>query len=55
MGKQAPRKVYRYSDDFKAQAVRLSELPGSKCKKWPKRLPFIPSCCLVGVSKYEKE
>ncbi|MEM9317073.1 MAG: transposase [Pseudomonadota bacterium] len=28
MAKPGPRKVYRYSDEFKATAVRLSELPG---------------------------
>ena len=28
MPKPGPRKVYKYSEAFKAQAVRLSELPG---------------------------
>lgn len=28
MPKPGPRKTYRYSNEFKATAVRLSELPG---------------------------
>jgi len=28
MPKSGPRSVYKYSDDFKVQAVRLSALPG---------------------------
>jgi len=28
MGKPGPRKLYKYPDQFKAQAVSLSELPG---------------------------
>ena len=28
MGKPGPRTVYKYSDEFKATAVRLSALPG---------------------------
>ena len=42
MGKQAPRKVYRYSDDFKAQAVRLSELPGVEVQEVAEALAIHP-------------
>ena len=42
MGKQASRKVYRYSDDFKAQAVRLSELPGVEVQEVAEALAIHP-------------
>lgn len=32
MGRPGPRTTYKYSDDFKATAVRLSELPGVEVK-----------------------
>ena len=31
MPKSGPRSIYRYSDKFKATAVKLSQLPGVSC------------------------
>jgi len=42
MPKPGPRRVYRYSDDFKAQAVRLSELPGVEVRSVAEALAIHP-------------
>ena len=42
MPKAGPRKIYRYSDEFKAQAVRLSALPGVEVQEVAHALAIHP-------------
>jgi transposase len=42
MPKPGPRTIYKYSDDFKVQAVRLSELPGVLIKDVAESLAIHP-------------
>jgi len=42
MPKSGPRRVFRYSDEFKAQAVRLSALPGVKVQEVAEALAIHP-------------
>ena len=42
MAKPGPRKLYRYGDEFKAQAVRLSELPGVEVQEVAHALAIHP-------------
>ena len=42
MPKAGPRKLYRYSDEFKAQAVRLSALPGVQVQEVAHALAIHP-------------
>ena len=43
MPKAGPRKLYRYSDEFKAQAVRLSALPGVQVQEVAHALAIHPT------------
>ncbi len=49
MPRPGPRTTYRYSDAFKATAVRLSELPGVSVRDVAESLHILPSCRLVGA------
>ena len=42
MPKAGPRKIFRYSDEFKAQAVRLSALPGVEVQEVADALAIHP-------------
>ena len=51
MGRASPRKVHRYSLEFKRQAVKLSQLEASRSRLWLTPWIFIPSCCRDGGKK----
>ena len=42
MAKSGPRRLYKYSNEFKAQAVRLSDLPGVQIKDVAESLAIHP-------------
>ena len=42
MAKSGPRKTHRYDEEFKAQAVRLSELPGVQVQEVADALAIHP-------------
>ncbi len=42
MPKSGPRRLFRYSEEFKAQAVRLSALPGVKVQEVAQALAIHP-------------
>ena len=42
MPKAGPRRLYRYSEEFKAQAVRLSALPGVEVQEVARALAIHP-------------
>lgn len=54
MPKPGPRTTTRYSEQFKATAVRLSQLPGVQVQDVATSLYIHPSCCLVGASKHAR-
>jgi transposase len=49
MPRPGPRTTYKYSDRFKATAVRLSQLRDVSVQEVGDSLTSIPSCCLVGA------
>lgn len=51
MPKPGPRTISRYSEQFKATAVRLSQLPGVRVQDVAASLYIHPSCCLVGANR----
>ena len=55
MPRPGPRTTNKYSDQFKATAVRLSELPALKCRTSRSRFTSIRSCCLVGARKHARD
>jgi transposase len=55
MPKPGQRTRSKYSDRFKATAVRLSELPGVEVQDVAESLYILPSCCLVGASKRARD
>lgn len=48
MPRAGPRKVHRYTDEFKLTAVRLSQQPGCKCRLSPRRSRFTLLCSRSG-------
>jgi transposase-like protein len=51
MPRPGPRTTYKYSDRFKATAVRLSQLRGVSVQEVLTRFTSILSCCLVGAKR----
>jgi hypothetical protein len=50
MAKSGARKTNRYSDKFKATAVRLSETPDVLIQDWKTPWTFTPSYCHAGAN-----
>ena len=49
---KGPRKVHRYSSEFKVKAVKLSDLAGVQVKDVAEALDIIPSCSRAGVRRH---
>ncbi len=55
MPRPGPRTIARYSEQFKATAVRLSRCRVCKYRMLPSLFTSTRSCCLVGAGKLERE
>ena len=54
MPKPGPRTTYKYTDKFKATAVKLSELPGVRSKDVAGRVPLYTSIYVVALAKTDE-
>ena len=52
MAKSGPRKTNRYSHEFKATAVRLSDFPDILSRTLPTRWISTLSCCHAGANRH---